>query len=385
MRKETSLGMGKEETSLPGNGKGGFPGNGKGGFPGNVKGDFPGNGKGGFPGNGKGGFPGNGKGGFPGNGKGGFPGNGKGGFPGNGKGGFPGNGKGGFPGNGKGGFPGNGKGGFPGNGKGGFLGNGKGGFPGNGKGGFPGKGKGNFMAVCEIVENDIITSYKCISMDTLINVYGKESNQRQYRQLLNQIVNKYGNSLIFLNPEYQSSHLIINKECIENKPLSKTVNLSSDDMVKQAATILRASVENSIHRSTVLPWPPTVANLKQEDRKPPSLLTLFYKLLLGNSCDNATLVNSFSDDTVYAISNGTFLTLKHCSIGLGLHGTTGHNQSVDKLARLGHCITCDQVDSIESSLAELIQHFQPYLSSLSDQFASQECKVSIYLNHNFIV
>lgn len=224
----------------------------------------------------------------------------------------------------------------------------------------------DFTAVSQIIEQDIITSFKCVSMETLLAAYGKEKNQREYRLLQHQIATKYGGSLLFLNQGYQLSHLIINKECLDKRSVTKSSAPSYDSIVKQAARILRECVEDCIKKSVKLIWPPSLDNLK--DRKPPSLLTTFFNFLLhGSSNSNDTkakgdggelgLVESFSNDILYAVSNGTYLTLKHCSIGLGLHCMTGNKESIEKVSRFGHCITGDQVDEIEASLGELIRYF----------------------------
>ena len=40
------------------------------------------------------------------------------------------------------------------------------------------------------------------------------------------------------------------------------------------------------------------------------------------------IIRSFSEDVMYFVSNGNFLTRKHCATGLGLHNLTGMKQPI---------------------------------------------------------
>ena len=51
------------------------------------------------------------------------------------------------------------------------------------------------------------------------------------------------------------------------------------------------------------------------------------------------LANSFAQDLVFAIYKGTFLTLKHTSVGLGLHRLIGQILPLTILLKLGHSIS----------------------------------------------
>ena len=68
-----------------------------------------------------------------------------------------------------------------------------------------------------------------------------------------------------------------------------------------------------------------------------------------------TIVRSIADDLVYNISNRSILTLKHCSLALGLHGMTGQKQPILLLSKLGHCISYDNVREIKTAQAEIAQ------------------------------
>ena len=59
---------------------------------------------------------------------------------------------------------------------------------------------------------------------------------------------------------------------------------------------------------------------------------------------------------MYAVSKGEFLTLKHASVGLGLHSLTGQKLPLQVLSRLGHSMIYDQICEVETAQAELVQH-----------------------------
>ena len=67
------------------------------------------------------------------------------------------------------------------------------------------------------------------------------------------------------------------------------------------------------------------------------------------------IVRSIADDLVYNISNRPIVTLKHCSVALGLHGMTGQKQPILLLSQLGHCISYDAVREIETAQVEIAQ------------------------------
>ena len=72
------------------------------------------------------------------------------------------------------------------------------------------------------------------------------------------------------------------------------------------------------------------------------------------------------------------MTLKHASLGLGLHSLTGQKLPLTILSRLGHCINYDKICEIETAQAELVQHFQSMSMSLPLIPAECGSKVSMF-------
>ena len=108
-------------------------------------------------------------------------------------------------------------------------------------------------------------------------------------------------------------------------------------------------------------------NREPEKRRPKCFrfLKLYYENLLspasvhhGTSLTAERLIDSFTQDIMYAVSKREFLTLKHASVGLGLHSLTGQKLPLQVLSRLGHCMTYDQICEVETAQAELVQHLK---------------------------
>ena len=78
---------------------------------------------------------------------------------------------------------------------------------------------------------------------------------------------------------------------------------------------------------------------------------------------------------MYAVSKGEFLTLKHASVGLGLHSLTGQKLPLQVLSRLGHSMTYDQIYEVETTQAELVQHLKSLFLPLPICPIDEESKV----------
>ena len=78
---------------------------------------------------------------------------------------------------------------------------------------------------------------------------------------------------------------------------------------------------------------------------------------------------------MYQISNGQYLTLKHCSLGLGIHSATGTKDPIVVLSRLGHSITYEKVSEIETAQAEIARQFYSNSSLLLIQPSNEFVKV----------
>lgn len=253
------------------------------------------------------------------------------------------------------------------------------------EGGNDDKQSGDYNAVLSLVDSDIIGGQQCLSMETLMTRYCGNIGTRQSRHKLKERLTKsFGDQIVFLQAEYHISQVVISKECLHNQMISGSSTRIQQSALKRAASFLQESVLSFLEEADPLPWPPTVESLVSRERQYPELLQLFFKELLSfKGSHHVTaervdrLTDSFCQDVIHAVSKGKFLTPKHASLGLGLHSMTGQKLPITILARLGHCITYDAINEIETAQAELVEHFQSMGLNLPLQPAAIGSKVSI--------
>ena len=154
--------------------------------------------------------------------------------------------------------------------------------------------------------------------------------------------------------------------------------------MKTTASILHNSVKEKLEKAEKLSWPPTVEEL--EKREPTKELQDFLRnLLVGGESHHCIgerkirVVKSLADDIMSNISNGQFLTLKHYSLGLGIHSKRGTKDPTIVLSRLEHSITYEKVLEIEAAQAEVARQFNPNSSLLQIRPLEEFAKVGYML------
>ena len=157
--------------------------------------------------------------------------------------------------------------------------------------------------------------------------------------------------------------------------------------VPHTTSSIHSSQQNTwlIESKPDLSWPPTVEELRDVTRLGPGKLLIFFKKLLSTKdpyhAESATVLRyaeSCTQDILYALSKGKFLTAKHVLNGCGLHSLTGQKQPIRILSREGHSITYGQVLEIETAQAELVQALQHQGASLPLVPATESSKVTSF-------
>ena len=99
--------------------------------------------------------------------------------------------------------------------------------------------KGNFEDVSHLIEDDVIASQKCVSMNILIDVYGIAKDQHQYKQYLKaRLERHFGESICFITVEYHEVQIVISTECIHEKTLSSYIEFSDNRILVLVARII---------------------------------------------------------------------------------------------------------------------------------------------------
>ena len=83
-----------------------------------------------------------------------------------------------------------------------------------------------------------------------------------------------------------------------------------------------------IKKASQLAWSPSVDELETKSREPPAELTAFLSNFLIDDSHHSVgstkscVVRFIADDIIYNVSNGSFLTVKQCTLGLGIQSMT---------------------------------------------------------------
>ena len=95
-----------------------------------------------------------------------------------------------------------------------------------------------------------------------------------------------------------------------------------------------------------------------------NFLNILYTSSTSKESSDQTKVflNSVSDDVIYAVTKGQVNPSKHCLIGLGMKSITGSRKVIDPLNRVGHSLSYNMVEELETNVASSIcdkQHMMP--------------------------
>ena len=97
---------------------------------------------------------------------------------------------------------------------------------------------------------------------------------------------------------------------------------NKEDILKETAQILRNDTDHFIcnEKQQTPVWPPTFKSMKSCRQRYPISLNLFFNHLLKNKTHSVgerigRYVESFSDDVIHSVSNGSILTFKQTLIG----------------------------------------------------------------------
>lgn len=121
----------------------------------------------------------------------------------------------------------------------------------------------------------------------------------------------------------------------------------------RAALILRQEIQ-SIQQNK-LPDPLNAANLiKGECDIPENVIDFYLNLLNGPNYrrkrgnNGNRLAKSFSEDIIYAVSNGRIKPSKHICLGMSLKSLTNSKKIVNIINRYGHCCSYTSLEGIET-------------------------------------
>eukprot|EP00112_Aurelia_sp_Birch-Aquarium-sp1_P020544 Seg5318.1 transcript_id=Seg5318.1/GoldUCD/mRNA.D3Y31 product="hypothetical protein" protein_id=Seg5318.1/GoldUCD/D3Y31 len=249
---------------------------------------------------------------------------------------------------------------------------------------------GDFDALREFVQEHVIDGDQSVSMMLLTEIYGLNKEVTRVRsKVKKRLEHEFGDQILFVSIAYHEAQVVISRKAISETSVSSFVKENRSFILKEAAKILREEIMNMIDNAPILRWPPTVEDLKAEERQPPQSLTEFRILLLHSTHHSAgeeakRYSSAIAQDLVHAVSKRQFMTAKHTLLGTALHSLTGQRLPIDILARFGNSCNYDMVQRIETAHAELVQTMASRNYPLPLVPASQSSSVlTFFWWHNF--
>lgn len=212
--------------------------------------------------------------------------------------------------------------------------------------------RGDFEAVKQLISNEVLTLGKAVSMKTIHNVYGLCVDDTRYRSKLKQrIINHFEEKLLFLNAPQRKGEIVLSGSCLDGR------SFHEDDIVKEAARLIRADILRNVNEIKETNWPPTHEELSSITRQPPESILTFLNILFKNDSRNSPNIDrqiqSYAYDLVHGVTRGNVIQKKHYLLALGFHHFTGSRLIVDILNKLGHCMSYNNTCDIETAQAEL--------------------------------
>ncbi|KAL8583359.1 hypothetical protein ACOMHN_035341 [Nucella lapillus] len=136
--------------------------------------------------------------------------------------------------------------------------------------------------------------------------------------------------------------------------LWKSDSSSIDKVLDKASLHLRQAVKNSQNKS---PWPIKPSDLDTMEYVGPVDLKRFILALITGDPNNDTpstrnriLIDSFTQDIVFAVSHGQQKTPKHFLLSYGVKSLTGNVELIKTLNRLGHGVSYEQLEENDTAL-----------------------------------
>lgn len=164
---------------------------------------------------------------------------------------------------------------------------------------------------------------------------------------------KYGESFIFNNEVEKGK--IIEVLCKKIESVKSMLNpISIEEQVKNVGIAIRKEVNEM--ESTYKKWPADEDSLYERKTVIPPLLKLLSEHLLSSSkriCGpKQTRIDAICQDIIYVATNGNHRCSKHVTLALSTKRKTGSKEMVTWLNKYGSGISYDEVNFLETSLAE---------------------------------
>lgn len=216
--------------------------------------------------------------------------------------------------------------------------------------------KSAFEEVCSFICENIIKKKKCYFLSfleslfatSIINLDPTKSLQVDSYRFENRLLKKYGKEISIVT--------------MNGKKIVKTYSgvliktdldiLEEEDILNRAVLILRKYIRNI--KPKRLPEDLTTDILINGECDIPQELISFYSKIISSkypakiSKNVARTAKSFSEDLIYAATNGNIKTSKHITLGMAIKSLTNSKKIVNILHKYGHCCSYSTLEGLET-------------------------------------
>lgn len=166
----------------------------------------------------------------------------------------------------------------------------------------------------------------------------------------------YGDELSFVQKRKGTAEFVYGTDTSAVNLEQDVLFMSDTQRIKAIATMIKTEINESGKNKLFSSWPPPEEEIKFERVVIPPMLSTFLCTLLTTDkpSDRVTrLINSIGQDIIYNSSSGRIKTIKHVQLGIFTKRKTGSKLLLNCLNRLGHSISYDEVNNVETSFAEV--------------------------------
>ena len=217
------------------------------------------------------------------------------------------------------------------------------------------------------IEEQVVARFEVVPTSDLVDVYREKCTENsripQKRTLVGWVTDrfpdvvqwcpKYGGA--FLYNKTVEKRKIIEILCKKVDHLKSTYAPPSiEEQTRNVGEAIRNEVNSSQH--TFVNWPPDGNELYTKRAKVPPLLSISSKYMLTSlkriEKRKKCRINSICQDIIYTATNAKNRRSKHVNLALSAKRKTGSKHMITWLNKLGHGISYDEVNFVETSLAK---------------------------------
>ena len=220
----------------------------------------------------------------------------------------------------------------------------------------------------DIVEKSVLEKCELLTLTRLTKIYVKNSSSAERppdkRTLCESVISHFGDRIDVWSPKFGDGFLFNNTlakgeiiQLLFNK-LHKAKKKKTLSLKRQIEIVGKAiKKEVKYLKDTYPTWPPSEDEIvKLKTATPPLLESLITTIVSSvRKCRlkkrKKKIIESICQDIIYNSLNGKYRCSKHAVFGWCVKRKTGSREMVEWLNRMGHCISYDEVNFMETSLA----------------------------------